>query len=1607
MACNSLWRRDVDTAIAGGTNVLTNPDFTAGLDRGHFLSRTGNCKTFDDTADGYCRGEGVGTVILKRLEDAVADNDPIQALILGAYTNHSAEAESITRPHVGAQKAIFSKILSDACVDPRDVSYVEMHGTGTQAGDLGEMNSVLDTFAPKKQFRANDSALFVGSAKANIGHGEAASGVTSLAKVLLMMRNNIIPPHCGIKTAINHKFPKDLLERNVHIADGPVEWTAANGKPRRAFVNNFSAAGGNSALLLEDKPLNYQRTAEEDLRTAHAIAITAKHASSLSRNVEAMLEYIKENKDDLSLGQLSYTTTARRIHHQHRVMVTGGSVSEIQNSLRKALTNRDGAQRQPSAPKVVFAFSGQGSQYVGMGRSLYNSSNTFRCLLHRLDKLAQSFFFTSFMPYFLNDRANASQEYSPVQTQLATVAMQIALSRLWTSWGIVPDAVVGHSLGELSALNSAGVLTDAETIFIVGRRAQLLQERCTKGTHVMLAVKASMKMVEPILAGVDYEVCCINGPSEVVLGGLRDHVTLVEERLKANRLPTTFIDVPYAFHTSQVDAILDDFELELQGIAFRKPAVPFISTVLGDVCSSDRELDPSYLRIHCRCTVKFQAALASAQQQKVISPKALVVEMGAHNVLTRLLRSCLGSEVTAMPTLQRDQDDWAVIADAVSQVYRSGKDLHWQEYHRGFEASHKVLQLPAYNWNLKNYWMQYVNDWSLRKGDPPLVVAATKLQSSTIHTVLEDCAEKIVVESDLCHSELNRLIQGHVVDQIPVCTPSVYADIALQIGKYLVERYHPELHGSQLDVAEMTIRKALIAKSEGTQPLQTTAEVDWAKNEARCRFATFDAKGKPSVVHAQSVVRFCDESLRKSLQGTSADTKRRIENLRASLESRAAERFNRTMVYKMIRPLAQFHQDYKTLYEVILNSQTLEATSKVDLKDVCAEGRYYTHPGYIDGLTQSGGFTMNCNDSNDLDVEVFVNHGWASFQMFEPIDPSKTYTTYVQMFEGKDRMFRGDLLVFSEQGISASYQGICLQGVPRDVLRRILQFEAKQQAPGNAKALEAGPALQTKSPLKAANATTPVKSSKSQPAPPPRSEIASIVVSSTTTLPAKPTAKSPFSKILNMISEESGIDVGDLGDDITWPEIGVDSLLSLQITGRIREEIDVDMDLDDLLGRFPTVNELRSFFGSEIDVAAQPKVETTQNTVKRGVGAPATAPRSSEKRLDLPTQGGASAFQEALAIVSDVTGIAEEELTDEAVFADIGVDSLMSLMLTSRLRDELDLDIEDDTFWARFHTVGDLRGFLSDSSDSEEAPSSPRSSLVDNTGTTTPVTPDLIPLERSVALKTPRDPCSVPSASSVVLQGSLKKARTILFLFPDGAGSATSYSSIPAVALDVAVVGLNSPYYKDPTNFKCTIDELIDAYLIEVRRRQPMGPYHFAGWSAGGMLAYHATYRTIMSGEEMEHLILIDSPVPKGLDHLPQHFYEFLSKHQLFGHGTNAGTAAPPPDWLFPHFNATIDTLHDFVASPLPEGTAPKTSLIWAGEGVLSDLKVELPPHPDDTEGMKFLTTNHTTFSGNGWEELFPGEKLQISVAEGANHFTMMRDPYAPKLARFVFESLF
>lgn len=788
MACNSLWKNDCDTALAGGTNLMTNPDNFTGLDKGHFLSRTGNCKTFDDGADGYCRADAVGTVVLKRLEDALADKDPIQGVITGAYTNHSAEADSITRPHVGAQSFIFSKVLNDAGMDPLDVSYIEMHGTGTQAGDAVEMKSVLDVFASGRHKRDSKHPLYLGSAKSNVGHAESASGVTSLVKVLLMMKQSEIPPHVGIKTKINHNFPTDLEDRGIRIAMKATRWERPEGGKRRAFLNNFSAAGGNTALLLEDAPLTPTATGDQDPRPTHLVAISAKSVSSLMKNIEALTDFINANPDT-SLPSLSYTTTARRIHHNHRVIVSGPNLIKIKSELQEAALRQDQKPaRQTAPPSVAFAFTGQGSQYAGMGKQLFQNFSLFRSDIQRFDRIGKRLGFPAIQP-IIDGSLEDVQGLSPLELQLALTYLQMALARLWISWGAKPSVVVGHSLGEYAALNVAGVLSASDTIYLVGTRAQLLQDQCTSGTHSMLAVKASASVLRTLTGEKKFELSCINSSDQTVISGATSKIDEAYVDLVASGIKCTKLAVPFAFHSSQVQPILEDFEALARGVTFHKPAIPVISPLLATVMRNT-EVDATYLSRHCREAVDFVGAIEAAKSSDSVTEKTIWIEMGPDPIATGMVKAILGSKVSTAASLRRKEDTWKVLTGSLSMLHLAGIDIQWSEYHRDFSAFHTVLQLPAYRWDYKNHWIQYVHDWCLTKGDPPLLASVAvstpapaplavpkfKSLSSAVQKVIEehvaDDKATVVMESDCSEPDMRAVFQGHKVNGVALC-PSV------------------------------------------------------------------------------------------------------------------------------------------------------------------------------------------------------------------------------------------------------------------------------------------------------------------------------------------------------------------------------------------------------------------------------------------------------------------------------------------------------------------------------------------------------------------------------------------------------------------------------------------------------------------------------------------------------------------------------------------------------------------------------------------------------------------------------------------------------------------
>ncbi|KAK3319477.1 beta-ketoacyl synthase [Cercophora scortea] len=1297
IACNSLWRGDIDTAIAGGTNIMTNPDPHAGLDRGHFLSRTGNCKTFDDGADGYCRGEGVGTVIIKRLDDAIADNDPILAVILDTYTNHSSESESITRPHAGAQRAIFGKLLNQGVVDPYSVSYIEMHGTGTQVGDATEMSSVLSSFAPPlsevPRARTKEEALFLGSAKANIGHGEASSGSSALIKVLLMMQKNIIPPNCGIKTKLNRKFPTDLADRNVHIPLKPAEWKRSSDplKPRRALVNNFGAAGGNTAILLEDAPLKPECT-DVDPRSVHLVAVSAKSAASIQGNLKSLLKYLKENPE-VSLGKLSYTTTARRTHHQHRVMLSGSSVKELSTQIETALQSNAGATRPKTAPKYVFTFTGQGAQFPGMGKELYAHIGVFRKEMNRLDQVCQSLGFPSMLPVIGANEEDDMNVFSPAAVQLASICMQIALGKVWEAWGIVPTAVVGHSLGEYAALNYAGVLSDADTLFLVGKRAEFLQSKCTRDTHAMLVVRGSVDEITAALGDVkdSVEFACINSAVETVLAGTNEAIAAATAVLTEAGRKSTLLKVPYAFHSSQLDPMLSDLEQAAQSVTYSKPKLPVLCPLDGSIVEDVGVFGPQYLVRHSRQPVNMISALLAGRTAKFFGDSTMAIEIGPHPAMGGMVRAVLGSQVPTLASSQRGRSAWSVLATTLKQMYTAGATITWTEYHAGFKASHEVLSLPTYSWEYKDFWIDYRNDWSLRKGDPAIIQVVggggPRLESTTIHRVVEETetAGKVhmVVEADIARPDLSPIVQGHEVDGIPLCTPSVYAEIALSLGTYFLQRYRPGHAKNVVDVTNMEIFKAMILRAGSIKQLmQAHSEVDWSSDSAVIKFMSFDSKQKLQL-HSQCKVIFKDASLRETLQKEVPKTKQKLQKLRDGVTTGEVSRYTGAMCYRAIRPLARFHPDFKAGGEVLLNSNTLEAGSRLTFGTVKNTGSFHTHPGVIDALTQACGFIMNCNDHADPDGDVFMNHGWGSLQIYEPINHRDEYTTYTRMVEGKDDLWYGDIAVLdSKDRVVAWFGHNVIQKVQRRVLSVILSIESgvKSQKPAPA--------------AKPTPAGSAIAHAKTAPKAPP------VVVNPSRSQSVEVT------KALEIVAEESGLALTDLTDSTVFADIGIDSLLGLTISARFKEELDQEVDFIE----YATVGELKAFFGHD-GGASHPESSSgtmTPTSSSDHESLPSSPPSTNgdvevKHKLEVSPVGKFD-FKLALQIIAEESGVALEDLTDDTVFADAGVDSLLSLVIVSRFRDELELDIKHESLFLECPTVGILRtALLGDESSNQVA----------------------------------------------------------------------------------------------------------------------------------------------------------------------------------------------------------------------------------------------------------------------------------------------------------------
>ena len=696
-ACQSLRNGESRVALAGGVNVILSPTVTIGFSKLQAMAPDGRCKAFDARANGYVRGEGAGIVVLKPLTQAVEDGDRIYAVIRGGAVNQDGRTNGLTAPNGLSQEALVREACSNAGIRPSELQYVEAHGTGTPLGDPIELNALGAALASG---RPRESRCAVGSVKTNVGHLEAAAGVAGLIKLALSLERRQLPPSLHFEKP-NPFIRFDVLPLRVVTRLEP--WPAES-LPARGGISAFGFGGTNVHLILEERPPRVGHDAARKDDDIHILPISARSHEGLLSLSRAYVGLLNDPENTQPLVDLCATAAVRRDHHEFRLAVVATSRSDMAAKLASFLKGENprdvesGRKIASRRRKVAFVFPGQGSQWLGMGREMARREPVFA---EAIEKCAIAF--ADHVEWSLIAELAATPEESRLHEvdviQPAIFAIQVALAELWRSWGIKPDAVVGHSMGEVAAAHIAGALSLEDAARIICRRSRLA--RRTSGRGAMAVVELSLARSTEILAGYEdsLAVAVNNSPTSTVLSG--DTVAL-EEILVGLERDGVFcrrVNVDYASHSPQMDPLREDLLAMLEGLAPRRTKVPLYSTVTEKVATGT-DLGPTYWVRNLREPVLFAGVV-----EKLLSDGIeLFLEISPHPILLPAIQQCLlhlQKDGKALASLRREESERKSLYSTLASLFAVGKPVEWT---RLYSPTAEFVPLPTYPWQRERFW---------------------------------------------------------------------------------------------------------------------------------------------------------------------------------------------------------------------------------------------------------------------------------------------------------------------------------------------------------------------------------------------------------------------------------------------------------------------------------------------------------------------------------------------------------------------------------------------------------------------------------------------------------------------------------------------------------------------------------------------------------------------------------------------------------------------------------------------------------------------------------------------------------------------------------------
>jgi malonyl CoA-acyl carrier protein transacylase len=808
LACQSLWNGESSFAFAGGVNLLLSPKATSTMAKAGFIARDGRCKTFDARANGYVRSEGAGVVLLKPLSQAIANSDSIYAVIRSSAVNQDGRSNGITAPNLQSQKAVLLQAYQKSGISPGLVQYVEVHGTGTKLGDPLEIKALGKVIS---EDRSPEDYCAVGSVKTNIGHLEAAAGIAGLIKVALSLKYQQIPPSLHFQQP-NPYIPFDKLPLKVQttLTPWPKRYSSA-----LAGVSSFGFGGTNSHVVLEESPTRKSEAKSKNLlkRPVHLLTLSAKTEKALEALVFSWRNHL-ETYQQLAIADICFTANTRRSHFSNRLAIISSDKQELANKLAKISARKEPynvfSGQLPSndkSPSIAFLFTGQGSQYINMGRQLYETQPVFRRTLDQCEQILQSHLEKSILNVIYLENTNELNGCLIDQTayaQPALFAIEYALFILWQSWGIEPDVVIGHSVGEYVAACVAGVFSLEDGLKLIAHRGRLMQQLPSGGE--MIAVKASFKKINQLIAPYKEKVAiaAINGPESIVISGAAEAIGTVRDSLEASGIKTKQLQVSHGFHSPLMKPMLAEFQTVANQITYNQPLIPLVSNVTGN--RADESIaTTSYWVNHIRQPVKFAQSIETLHQEGY----KVFLEIGPKPILLGMGRQCLPEDAGVwLPSLRPGQEDWQQMLHSLGQLYVKGVKIDWAGFYRDYDRS-KVI-LPTYPFQRQRYWIETDNNLRYKKQSLSNYDHLHPLLGQRLH--LASLKQQIRFECFLSTSQLTYL-KDHCVFSQPVFPGAGYLEIALAAGATL-------FNSKNLILEDVVIQQALILPEDEIKTIQ-------------------------------------------------------------------------------------------------------------------------------------------------------------------------------------------------------------------------------------------------------------------------------------------------------------------------------------------------------------------------------------------------------------------------------------------------------------------------------------------------------------------------------------------------------------------------------------------------------------------------------------------------------------------------------------------------------------------------------------------------------------------------------------------------------------------